>query len=127
NCPIENLEVYTVTYSDCPTRPWTICRCSDAQVSRETYATDFGRVPPGIRSRVVHSLIISESTGSAGSNNDRILFRGPVGPAVYLHESMHSADSGFPDTTAFTDAYNADTCVPDNYANASPAEDFAQL
>ncbi|KAH7139486.1 hypothetical protein B0J11DRAFT_516900 [Dendryphion nanum] len=127
NCAIDKLEVYTVTYSDCPSRPWVLCRCSDSNVSRQQYATDFGRVPPGIRSRVVHALSIQDGGGSAGSSNDRILFRGGVGPAVYLHEAMHSADQGFSGSTTFKGAYDRDSCVPDNYANSSPAEDFAQL
>jgi hypothetical protein len=104
NCAISNLEVYTVTYSDCPTRPWTLCRCSDSNVSRQQFAVDFGRVPPGIRSRVVHTLIIQDSGPSAGSSNDRVLFRGNVKPAVYLHESMHSADQGFSGSSTFTNA-----------------------
>ena len=104
NCAINNLEVYTVTYSDCPTRPWILCRCSDSNVSRQQFAVDFGRVPPGIRSRVVHTLIIQDSGPSAGSSNDRVLFRGNVKPAVYLHESMHSADQGFSGSSTFTTA-----------------------
>ncbi|KAF2016924.1 hypothetical protein BU24DRAFT_419973 [Aaosphaeria arxii CBS 175.79] len=127
NCAIGNLEVYTVTYNDCPTRPWTLCRCSDSNLSRQKYAEDFGRVPPGIRSRVVHALSVQDSGTSAGSGNDRILFRGNVKPAVHVHEAMHSVDQGFSRSTTFTNAYNQDSCVPDDYANASPAEDFAQL
>ena len=127
NCAIANLEVYSIAYNDCPTRPWILCRCSDSQVSRQQYATDFGRIPPGIRSRVVHTLSIAESGPSAGSSNDRVLFRGSVGPAVYVHEAMHSADQGFSASSTFANAYNQDSCVPDDYAKSSNAEDYAQL
>ncbi|KAF2272074.1 uncharacterized protein EI97DRAFT_345096, partial [Westerdykella ornata] len=129
NCPTGNLEAFSVTYNDrdCASRPWALCRCTDSNVSRDQMARDFGRVPPGIRSRVVHAMSIRENQASAGSADDRILFRGLVKPAVYLHEAMHSADQNFHSSTEFTNAYNSDTCVPDNYANSSPAEDFAQL
>lgn len=61
-------------------------------------------MPPGIRSRVVHALSIKETGASAGSNDDRILFRGPVNKAVYLHEAMHSVDQNFHSSSAFTNA-----------------------
>ena len=104
NCAINNLEVYTVTYSDCPSRPWVLCRCSDSNLSRQQYVNDFGRLPPGIRSRVVHALSIQDSGTSAGSSNDRILFRGAVKPAVHVHEAMHSVDQGLSRSSTFTNA-----------------------
>jgi hypothetical protein len=133
NCDINNLEVFNVAYADCPDKPWTICRCTDAQLSVDQMVNAFGRVPPGIRSRVVHLIVVDGSrpdrsiSKSGGSNNDRITIRGPIDDAAFMHESMHSVDQGFHESAQFQNAYNADSCVPDNYANTSPAEDFAQL
>ncbi|KAF2177791.1 hypothetical protein K469DRAFT_719460 [Zopfia rhizophila CBS 207.26] len=133
NCAINNLEVFNVAYADCADKPWTICRCTDAQLSVDQMVNAFGRVPPGVRSHVVHVFVVDGSRPdgsigkSGGSNNDRFVIRGPIDDAAFAHESFHSVDKGFSSSSKFTDAYNADTCVPDDYANASPAEDFAQL
>lgn len=93
----------------------------------------FGRVPPGVRSHVVHIFVVDGSrpdgtiSKSGGSNNDRFVIRGPIDDAAFAHEAFHSVDAGFSAGDNFTNAYNIDSCVPDNYANSSPAEDFAQL
>ncbi|KAF1960128.1 hypothetical protein CC80DRAFT_582482 [Byssothecium circinans] len=124
NCAISSLQVYTVAYNDCPSIPWTVCRCADAQLSMEQMVIAFGRVPPGIRSGVVHVFVLDGSRpdgsirSSGGSNNDRFVIRGPIADAAFAHESFHSTDKGFSCSAAFMNAYNAD---------ASPAEDFAQL
>lgn len=133
NCAISNLEVFDVAYAECPDKPWVMCRCTDAQLSLEAMVNAFGRVPPGVRSHVVHVFVLDGSRPdgsigkSGGSNNDRFVIRGPIDDAAFAHESFHSVDKGFSSSSTFTTAYNADSCVPDNYANASPAEDFAQL
>ncbi|KAF2251888.1 hypothetical protein BU26DRAFT_516626 [Trematosphaeria pertusa] len=133
NCEIANVEVFDVAYADCPDKPWTVCRCTDAQLSVDQMVNAFGRVPPGVRSHVVHIFILDGSRPdgsigkSGGSNNDRFVIRGPIDDAAFAHESFHSVDKGFSSQSTFTDAYDADSCVPDNYANSSPAEDFAQL
>ncbi|KAF2476847.1 uncharacterized protein BDR25DRAFT_162608, partial [Lindgomyces ingoldianus] len=132
NCALSKLEVYNVTYNDCTAYPWTICRCADAQLSVDQMRNAIGRVPPGARSNVVHYFVVSGDkpdgtiSTSAGSSNDRVLLRGSLHDAVFMHETMHSVDK-FSSKQPFTDAYNADSCVPDAYSNASPAEDFAQL
>lgn len=133
NCEISNLEVFNVAYADCSDKPWTVCRCTDAQLSVDQMVNAFGRVPPGVRSHVVHIFILDGSRPdgsvgkSGGSNNDRFVIRGPIDDAAFAHESFHSVDKGFSSSSTFTDAYNADSCVPDDYANAAPPEDFAQL
>ena len=133
NCAINNLEVYNVTYNDCTQYPWTVCRCSDAQLSTQAMVNAFGRVPPGVRSRVVHVFVVDGSRPdgsigkSGGSNNDRFIIRGPIDDAAFTHESMHSVDQGFSSSQTFKTAYDGDTCVPDDYSKSSNAEDFAQL
>ncbi|KAF2703536.1 hypothetical protein K504DRAFT_463591 [Pleomassaria siparia CBS 279.74] len=133
NCEIKNLEVFTVAYADCTDKPWTICRCTDAQLSVDSTVNAFGRVPPGVRSHVVHIMVLDGSkpdgtmSKSGGSNNDRFVIRGPIDDAAFAHEAFHSVDVGFSGSDDFTRAHSIDSCVPDNYANASPAEDFAQL
>ncbi|KAF2105448.1 hypothetical protein BDV96DRAFT_509348 [Lophiotrema nucula] len=133
NCAISALEVYDIAYTECPSTPWTVCRCADAELTANQMADSFSRVPAAVRSKVVHFMAVSGGRPNnvvvkgAGSNDDRITFVGPLQDAVFAHESFHSVDQGFHDTATFQNAYNADSCVPDNYANASPAEDFAQL
>lgn len=46
--------------------------------------------------------------------------------SVFLHESGHSVDKGMSNSAAFKNAVAADTCVPDDYSNASYAEDWTQ-
>jgi len=46
---------------------------------------------------------------------------------VFFHESGHSLDQGTSPGDAWTAALAASSCVPDDYANSSPAEDFAQM
>ncbi|KAH8886627.1 hypothetical protein GQ53DRAFT_844854 [Thozetella sp. PMI_491] len=128
NCDIADLEVYNVTYSDCAGYdPWTVCRCSDAQLSTTSMLDKFGQIPPGVRSYVVHMITVSATQCSGGSNNDRFQISGNCTDREYMHESMHSVDQGFHDSITFSTAYNADTCVPDNYALSNWAEDFAQV
>lgn len=132
NCAVSALEVYDVAYTECPSQPWTFCRCADAELSAIQLADSFSRIPAAVRSKVVHFIGVSGARPNglvkgAGTGNDRITFIGPCNEAIFVHESFHSVDQNFHSSTTFQTAYAADSCVPDNYANASPAEDFAQL
>ena len=55
------------------------------------------------------------------------MIRGPVTPAVSARESFRSVDKKLPASQTFEDAYAVDYCVPDDYAKASPVEDFTHL
>lgn len=122
-----------MTYSDCPQYPWTLCRCSDAQISTDSLVKQFGQNPPGIRSyaRHVFALDGTEADGSikkhGGSNDDQFGVWGPSTQTVFLHENYHSVDQNFHTNADFLAAPLIDTCVPDTYSKSSPAELFAQL
>ncbi|KFX88618.1 hypothetical protein V490_07516 [Pseudogymnoascus sp. VKM F-3557] len=133
SCAPDKIEVYNVTYSDCPQYPWTLCRCSDAQISTDNLVKQFGQNPPGIRSyaRHVFALDGTEADGSikkhGGSNDDQFGVWGPSTQTVFLHENYHSVDQNFHTNADFLAAPLQDTCVPDTYSKSSPAELFAQL
>ncbi|KZV60180.1 hypothetical protein PENSPDRAFT_718672 [Peniophora sp. CONT] len=121
-----NVEAYQVNYGDC-SEPWTLCRCSDAQMDITTLAKRFAQVPPGVRSYVGSALAVAADSCSAGSSGDFIVFNGDCVQAVFDHESGHSLDQSTSPSSEWSAALNDSSCVPDDYANTSPAEDFAQV
>ncbi|KAL1959273.1 hypothetical protein VTO42DRAFT_2460 [Malbranchea cinnamomea] len=132
-CAAQNIEVYSVSYSDCPDQdPWVVCRCSDAQLSVDEMVTKFGRLPPGLRSYVRHFFVFdgTDANGniglSAGSSDDCIAFVGPCGDSVFMHEAAHSIDREFHNSEAFQQAMQSDSCLPTHYSRTSPAELFAE-
>ncbi|KAJ4355858.1 uncharacterized protein N0V89_003879 [Didymosphaeria variabile] len=95
-CQLGDLEIYDVTYEDCPSGrdPWVLCRCANAELSLQ----------------------------------DTI--DGSPQKTWFSHESMHCNDRdgfAFSNGDVFNNAINADSCVPDGYANNNPTEDFAQV
>ncbi|KAF2706544.1 hypothetical protein K504DRAFT_492964 [Pleomassaria siparia CBS 279.74] len=127
-CQLRDLEVYDVTYEGCDADPWIMCRCVNAEHSLQEMVDGMGTVPHGIRSMVSHVVNMNGfGGGGGGSNNDRIYYGGRPEETFFSHESMHSNDKGFSISEEYQKAYDADSCVPDDYANASPAENFAQL
>jgi hypothetical protein len=127
-CEIRDLEVYDVTYEGCDADPWIMCRCSNAEHSLQEMVDGMGTVPHGVRSMVSHVINMNGfGGGGGGSSNDRISYGGRPAQTFFSHESMHSNDKGFSISQEYQVAYDADSCVPDDYANASPAENFAQL
>ncbi|VDC04268.1 unnamed protein product [Peniophora sp. CBMAI 1063] len=125
-CDTSTVEAYQANYGDC-SEPWTLCRCANAQMSAATMLTRFAQVPPGVRSYVGSALAVSASSCSAGSGGDFIVFNGDCSQSVFDHESGHSLDQNTSPSSEWTNALAASTCVPDAYANTSPAEDFAQV
>ncbi|VDC04278.1 unnamed protein product [Peniophora sp. CBMAI 1063] len=120
------VEAYQVTIGDCA-EPWTLCRCADAQMDINAMATRFAQVPPGVRSYVGSALAVAADSCSAGSSGDFIVFNGDCSQSVFDHESGHSLDQNTSPSDTWTNALAASSCVPDDYANSSPAEDFAQV
>lgn len=132
-CALKDLSVFSVQYDDC-SRPWVMCRCADAEMSEATMVAEFGRLPPRLRSWVRHIIAFSgeDENGNvgtgAGSSDDIIVFYGTAGtPTIFIHEAAHSIDQGFSGEQDWEDTYESDTCIPDNYATSSPAENFAQV
>jgi hypothetical protein len=71
---------------------------------------------------------------SAFNSGDNIQMNGKMGLAVYIHEAAHSLDTQVrPDldrvsvNQIWVDAFNADSAVPDAYAQSSQLENFAQM
>ncbi|KAI0317017.1 hypothetical protein OF83DRAFT_1059383 [Amylostereum chailletii] len=126
SCDTSSLQAFTVTYDDC-TEPWTICRCSDAQMDQTTLINRFGQIPPGVRSYVGSALAVQAGSCSAGSGGDFIVFSGDCSESVFDHESGHSLDQNTSPSQTWADALAGSTCVPDDYADTSTAEDFAQV
>ncbi|KZV87633.1 hypothetical protein EXIGLDRAFT_839806 [Exidia glandulosa HHB12029] len=125
-CDASAVEAVSVKYDDCDV-PWTLCRCNDANMSMDTIVDRFGQLPPGIRSYVGSLIAVHADGPSAGSSGDFITFNGDCNTSVFLHEASHSLDQGTSPSQGWTDALGASSCVPDDYANSSPAEDFAQV
>jgi len=125
-CDASSVQAFQVTYSDC-SEPWTLCRCSNAEMSVNDIATRFGQVPPGVRSYVGSALAVEASACSAGSGGDFIVFNGDCSQSVFDHESGHSLDQGTSPSQTWSNALQSSTCVPDDYADTSVAEDFAQV
>lgn len=127
-CQLRDLEVYDVFYEGCDADPWVMCRCVNAEHSLQEMVDGMGTVPHGVRSMVAHVVNMNGfGGGGGGSSNDRIYYGGRPEETFFSHESMHSNDKGFSISEDYQKAYDADTCVPDDYSNASPAENFAQL
>lgn len=84
----------------------------------------FGRLPIGER-QYITNVIAVPGGGSAYETSAIVVFQGPVGvPTVFQHEVGHAVDAYHnnevsSDTQQFKDAINADSCVPDDYANSS--------
>ncbi|KAF2658373.1 hypothetical protein K491DRAFT_756101 [Lophiostoma macrostomum CBS 122681] len=122
------------SWADCD-RPWILCRCPEAEADMIRIATNFGRLPPGLRVGVSHMMAVSSKreTGNVelpmGINEGgrNVFLKGLIDGSIVSHEAFHSFDRGFSDSKTFTDAYNADTCVATNYANKNVQERFADL
>ncbi|KZV60177.1 hypothetical protein PENSPDRAFT_694489 [Peniophora sp. CONT] len=121
-----NVEAYQVTYGDC-SEPWTLCRCSDAQMSIKTMATRFAQVPPGVRSYVGSALAVSAQNCSAGTDRGFTIFNGNCSQSVFDHESGHSLNHNTSLSLKWIAALNASTCVPDYNATGNAAAAFAQV
>ncbi|KAF9737559.1 hypothetical protein PMIN06_011650 [Paraphaeosphaeria minitans] len=132
-CQIQDLEVYDVTYDDCPSGrdPWILCRCANAELTVDEAINGLGTVPPGARSNVLHMVTMNGFGGGGGYSDGNSIFCGGAPSTTWFsHESMHCNDRdgfAFSNGDVFNNAINADSCVPDSYAANNPTEDFAQI
>ena len=122
-------DVLTVTYQGSGTQSMTLCMCPNA-VTGASYMIDMmGKVPYPVR-RFNRGMISSTagSCGGAASGGDVSFYcESNMHISVYIHESAHSLDRGRSGSKDWHDAVARDSCVPDNYAMSSYAEDFAQV
>ncbi|TGZ77050.1 hypothetical protein EX30DRAFT_366959 [Ascodesmis nigricans] len=120
NCAISSLEVFEVTYPDCE-RSWKMCRCSDADLSREDMMELFGMLSPNLRAQVRNLMAFktSKSAHAYTSNEDVVVFGDLRHWTVITHEAAHVLDSrkgGLSETAVYEDAIKKDTCTADYYA-----------
>ncbi|RPA75844.1 hypothetical protein BJ508DRAFT_243029 [Ascobolus immersus RN42] len=137
-CNVYDVEAYDIQYTDC-SEVNVMCRCSNAQVSIDQLANDFGRVPVKARQWANYVSAWSAPSCSAASNDQKIDIYGDCNDqvGVYFHEVAHSLDGpllagiGAPHAWSYgqewQDLVALDTCVADNYARASYAESWAQV
>ncbi|KAL4806922.1 hypothetical protein BDV18DRAFT_121550 [Aspergillus unguis] len=127
-----DFEVYSVQYNDCGD-PWLFCRHKDVEVSIDTAAETFSKIPVSARDWV-RQILLLPGANSAFAINGNVAFIGTTGQNidVMLHETAHGLDGfaafgeSFSSSDGFLAAYDADTHVPDNYAQSSQAENVAQ-
>ncbi|KFY40588.1 hypothetical protein V494_03439 [Pseudogymnoascus sp. VKM F-4513 (FW-928)] len=125
-----DMEIYNVHYTDCGSA-FVFCRHNAANLGIVDMIDLFGRLPIHER-QYITNVIAVPGGGSAYETSAIVVFQGPVGtPSVFQHEVGHAVDSyhndvGSSETDLFKNAINADSCVPDDYANSSNAEDYTQ-
>ncbi|KAF1970722.1 hypothetical protein BU23DRAFT_556448 [Bimuria novae-zelandiae CBS 107.79] len=81
-CELRDLEIYDVTYEDCPSGrdPWDLCRCSNAELSLQDTIDGMGTVPPGARSYVLHIITMNGFGGGGGYSDSNSIFCGGLRP-----------------------------------------------
>ncbi|KAK0454261.1 uncharacterized protein EV420DRAFT_1695808 [Desarmillaria tabescens] len=130
NCTTST-DVVNVTFVDCGS-PYTICRCSNANITLDDATNALARVPVGLRRHVRTTIVMPDSEAHAYTESGDIHFFGVCDQRVWIHESTHAASGalGINDASgsgSWEEAVSKDTCVPDNYAKTNPAEDLAQM
>ncbi|KAK0454262.1 uncharacterized protein EV420DRAFT_1695809, partial [Desarmillaria tabescens] len=132
NCTT-SMDVVNVTFADCGS-PYTICRCSNANITLDDAMNALARVPVGLRRHVGTAIVMPDSGAHAYTNmsSGEIHFFGVCDQRVWIHESTHAASGalGINDASgsgSWEEAVSKDTCVPDNYAKTNLAEDLAQM
>ncbi|KAH8927367.1 hypothetical protein BT69DRAFT_1347351 [Atractiella rhizophila] len=123
------MSAVAATIDDC-SEPWTVCRCSDAQMSFTQLLDKFARMPVHLRDHVRTLLAFNGSRSAFSNEQDMAIFgdcSDEAGLSVFVHEAGHDIDQGVSVSTAWTNALAADTCVPDPYGGVSVQEDFAQV
>ncbi|KAK0472017.1 hypothetical protein IW261DRAFT_1343946 [Armillaria novae-zelandiae] len=127
----EGMTATNVTFDDCGD-PWTVCRCSNANMTMDTVVDRLGRVPVGLRRYVATIVVLGDTSTHAYTltNGDIHLF-GDSAIETWLHESMHSFDfaSGISvsNSSQWLESIGNDSCAPDDYSLTNAVEDFAQV
>ncbi|KAJ7053591.1 hypothetical protein C8F01DRAFT_1260570 [Mycena amicta] len=137
------LTAYNITFEDCgAAAAFTLCYCSNAEMSLDTAIDRLARVPIGLR-RFVGIVMVMP----LGGGNDTMprayteLYSGEIhllGDCqldTWVHEATHAFDyaptsaesAPISDNTAWQTAIQSDTCTTDNYALTNRVEDFAQI
>lgn len=82
----EGMTATNVTFDDCGD-PWTVCRCSNANMTMDTVVDRLGRVPVGLRRYVATIVVLGDTSTHAYTltNGDIHLF-GDSAIETWLHE-----------------------------------------
>ncbi|OAX79810.1 hypothetical protein ACJ72_05867 [Emergomyces africanus] len=116
-CASDRLNVYNLTYSDCPGQePWTVCHCSDSQQSVDTMVTKFGRLPAGLRSHVRHLFVVGHKhIGYSDSVNEWnfLLSVGDASDESYMTAASQIASREFVSSDTWKNAVSQDLCWPE--------------
>ncbi|KAJ7615342.1 hypothetical protein FB45DRAFT_801789 [Roridomyces roridus] len=133
-CTTGNMSATAVTFEDCGSA-FTVCRCSDADMSMTDGIDRLARVPVGLR-RFVGSVMLMNGHGQTDaytnlSTGDIHMF-GVTQMDTWVHEATHSFDYAVPsaaqsNSAAWESALTDDSCASDDYSLTNRAEDFAQL
>lgn len=127
----EGMTATNVTFDDCGD-PWTVCRCSNANMTMDTVVDRLGRVPVGLRRYVATIVVLGDTSTHAYTltNGDIHLF-GDSAIETWLHESMHSFDfasgTSVSNSSQWLESIGNDSCAPDDYSLTNVVEDFAQV
>ncbi|KAK0613199.1 hypothetical protein B0T14DRAFT_498749 [Immersiella caudata] len=135
-----DFQVYNVTYSDCPTSPWVICRSINASPTLSQIATNLSKMPASMRQAANAYLVFSESWDRAIESwweDGLIAGKGSFyGPGALVHEHGHAVDGYllFPSipgvysgTSAWLNVVSQDGYSPTAYGTTSHAENFADI
>ncbi|KAF8992374.1 hypothetical protein BDQ17DRAFT_211354 [Cyathus striatus] len=121
-----------VTYDDC-TDAFTVCRCTDANMTMSSVVDRLGRVPVGLR-KFASTIVVNSAPDMPHAytlTNGEIHMFGDTQMETWLHESTHAYDfalgSPYSGTQQWLDAIGNDTCATDTYGTSNAVEEFAQL
>jgi hypothetical protein len=67
-CSLVNMQVYDVLYYQSCTVPWTMCRCTQAEMSQTDTRDPFGMIGSKLRSYVRHVMAFSSPVGAWTEN-----------------------------------------------------------
>ncbi|EER41887.1 conserved hypothetical protein [Histoplasma capsulatum H143] len=129
-CEPGRLNVYNVTYEDCPDQdPWVLCHCTDAQQTLNDMVERVGKIPPGLRSYMIHLVAFENDSVGGGTVIpwNMIMIFGDAQDSVYMHEASHCIDGGFYQSDVFQAAKAKDSCWPTYYSKSADPELFAEI
>ncbi|OAX79723.1 hypothetical protein ACJ72_05951 [Emergomyces africanus] len=122
-CAVDDLNVYNVTYSDCPDQdPWPICRCSDARMSLDESVTKFGRLPAALRSYIRSYLVLGGDVDTVGSIYERDFFVSLAVPpdSGFMYWATQIINDEYWPNRTWSDAVSKDTCWPEELLYSDP-------
>ncbi|RPA72894.1 hypothetical protein BJ508DRAFT_381304 [Ascobolus immersus RN42] len=143
-CAVDALEVWDITYSDCPGVPTTVCRCNNAQVPIETIAKRIGQIPVKGRQYTRYWYILPKTGRDCDAytdigTNDIVLQGDCTSLYIYLHEAAHVLECGgvhavdkvgekgcYSHSAEWKRLVDMDTCVPQISAKKTYTETYAE-